>query len=200
MCRYHSAILLVIVFVILGGGVATVMASTRSESEQVEELLEKADTLFQDERYYDCYKICQDILAIEPFQQEARTTVFVIAVLYQQRQQHMHIQGGGAATEKDSPLESQQYEEIVYYWFNFLTTQLEQLLQQYANFPQTSKVDTDRRQEFVALLASLVNTLRDTKKAYEQFGQTDDHSAQERIERLQQAITHYEQELSYYQK
>lgn len=167
-----------------------------AEVEQIEQLLRQADLYVEQQELAAGYDLYLRVLGLEPTNQHAREHIFEIINTYKDQL--------GTAQEEENveqvKLYYQRYRNSVRDFLQMLTIHLKRGIQEYGELVTAQKAGQDVTQEIVRALRTLIQILEDLKTIYQEFPQTEDDTAntEKIVERLNQTIEKYKQELSLY--
>jgi hypothetical protein len=181
-------------------GQMTEAAETTSDSEmsEIDRLLQQADIYVQQQEFAAGYDLYLRVLGIEPTNLHAREKIFEVINTYK-------TQLDTAQKQEDVEqvkLYYQRYRNSVRDFLQMLTTQLKRGIQKYGELVAAEKAGQNVTQEIVPSLQTVIQILEDLKIIYQEFPQAEEDAAntQKIVERLNQTIQKYEQELSQYQE
>jgi hypothetical protein len=192
MCRFALGVVFLLVPALFwGAGTRLTRAATAAAlPDHIQELLDNAEVLFQEQRYAESYKLYRSVLTSEPGNRQAIERVFDIARYYKDQQQEAEADG--------QPASAASYRKVVRFLLQLLTSRVEHTLQKYGNLTETDKHDPAQREEVVALLNTLVQSLEDIQRLYRDF-RGQDSDTRQILDRLERTINKYQQQRSRYQ-
>jgi len=170
-------------------------STTASRTEQIEKLLQEADNYFQLQEFAASYELYLRVLGLEPSDQHARERIYEIINTYKSLMKTTQSEGD----EDQAKLYYQKYRTIIRSLLQTLTSQLKRAIQQYGKLVEDQKTGIDVKEEIIPVLSNIIQILGDLKIIYAEFSQGDS-GTEKMVERINQTIKKYEQELSYYQE
>lgn len=168
-------------------------STTSDSSEEIEQLLQTADTHFEKKEFTAAYDFYLRVLGSDPGNQHARENVYAIIKTYKTLMEA--AQQAGDADQAALP--QQKYRNFVRDFLKILTTQLKKKIQQYSELIAAEKTGEDVKEEIVPVLNHIIQILEDLKTVYKDFSQGDSGTAK-MSERIEQTLRKYKLELSRY--
>lgn len=168
-------------------------AQPKSESEQVTQFLEEAQTNFENQDFSASFELYQRVLVLAPDNQTAREKIFELALMYKQLEDIARRDG---ELEKADILQRQQ-KDMTRYLLKIFTLQLETSIKNYHTQKAAEKGGEKVKERIVPVLETIIGSLDDLKNLYEKVTE-DEERTQQMVERIRKTMTQYEQELTYY--
>lgn len=166
-------------------------------SDPVQELLQQADAYLEQQELAAAYDLYLRVLGVDPANQHAREKIFEIISTYKAQLEEAQQQDETEYTK----LTYQKYRNSVRDFLQILTTQLKRWIREYGELVAVQKTGEDVTLDIVPALNTIIQILEDLKVIYQDFPQTEEDAvnSQKMVDRINQTINTYKQELLVYQ-